>query len=253
MLAFSACLVYLTLWASVTHIHSLKLSGLIPIGIMIKGSAGENNQDLHYRALKMALQQPIQGVNGQQHPWQFGGLLGYRYDPHFINTDGTPAEVIEAIRSAVQEHRLVHLVGPDGNKNAVTIAEWMAQNMRERVHISFSADTRDLDDSTRFPNILRVCFTETRGKVAFTKALKARQMTKIVSFCDDLSWFFRQNLVASTIWCVKPAEFAVYSYLNICVSGCCLSRLFYKVKPKRVCLRYFMIKHEVLESRFLLM
>jgi hypothetical protein len=63
-------------------------SGIIPIGISVPEVGTDNDYDLPYRIIKMAIEQPVRGKNDVPHYLQFGHLPGYRFKPYYANTAG---------------------------------------------------------------------------------------------------------------------------------------------------------------------
>ncbi len=77
-------------------------------------------------------------------------------------------------------HRIRHLIGPYSDREAEAVADWAASVMPDDTIVSYTADASVLSDKTRFPNFLRICYTNNMYVAAVTKALAARKWTSVV-------------------------------------------------------------------------
>ena len=144
-------------------------------------AATDNDYELSYRVIKMAIEQVTRGKNNKPHPYQFGHLPGYRYQAFYANTAGNPTDAVAAVAKLYRQHRIRHILGPYSRKEAEAVADWAATAMSNTVHISFTADNAALSDKTRFPNLLRICYTDAMYMTSLTKGFAARNWNKIVS------------------------------------------------------------------------
>jgi hypothetical protein len=148
---------------------------------MLPEEASGNPLDLPYRAIRMAIEQPVVGIDGRLNFLQFGSKVGYRYETFYVNTAGTPQQAVQAISTVFRDHGVRHFVGPFRNQHATTIGDWLAREMSDFPSVNFQADTSDLEDPVRFPNLVRLAFTQSMAYRALIQAFKARRWTRIVT------------------------------------------------------------------------
>ena len=129
----------------------------------------------------MAIEQPIRGVNGQPSFLQFGHLPGHKFAGFYANTAGSPLDAVKAVSALHKQYRIRHLIGPYSNTEAEAIADWAAVNMPLATVISFSANTDTLLDRSRFPTLIRICYTDFMYVTALVQAMAARKWTSMVS------------------------------------------------------------------------
>ena len=71
-------------------------AGVIPIGVCVPETGTENEYDLPYRMIKMAIEQPVRGKNDVPNYQQLGHLPGFRYQAYYANTAGMHVTIDDA-------------------------------------------------------------------------------------------------------------------------------------------------------------
>lgn len=152
------------------------------MAVLLPEGATESDFALDYRALPMFINHPVVGYGGRgPAAINFGHTPGHNFVTHFIDTSGSPGEVLEALNEAKRTVRMRHVLGPYRNEIADVVASWMSAQLPNQCHISFSASNAQLADSSRYPNMWRMVFSAEMYYVALTKSLIARKWTKLVS------------------------------------------------------------------------
>ena len=137
--------------------------------------------ELDHRALPMFIDHPIVGYGGRgPSAINFGHTPGHNFVSHYVNISGSPTEVVAELEKAAKTYRMRHILGPYRNDQADVVAAWMANNLPNQCHVSFSASSSILADASRYPNMWRMVFTAEMYYDAFAKSLVSRRWTKLV-------------------------------------------------------------------------
>eukprot|EP00049_Salpingoeca_infusionum_P010535 m.182392 g.182392 ORF g.182392 m.182392 type:complete len:1996 (-) comp14668_c0_seq4:2510-8497(-) len=194
----------LTSVSGATHsIYSpvFQVQGDIPYGVMLPVEDTDSPFSLDTRVLKMFIDHPVIGFNAKgPSDRTFGHTPGHNYAPVYIDASGDALTAMRSLDEYRQRYRLRQVLGPYKNENAETIAGYLAHQMDDTCHLSVSANTEELGDVTRFPNIYRMTFTAEMYFKALVQSMRNKQWNFITlihnrettTFKDTFYAFLRQ-------------------------------------------------------------